>query len=225
MPQLAWWLYATDIALGLAHVVGVWAGSPGSKLRTFLNLDAEANLPTWYSSSQLLAIGVLFALAAYWRTDTARRGRVLIGLLAAVFVLLSLDETATIHEWLGQKSDALLLGGHRNGTAFWRTGIWMFVVGLPFVALFLSLLHAVREYLKPVPGVFGRLLGGALLLFGAALIPETIVNFIPKQSSARMIEVVIEEVGEMMGATTILWAAYTLVLATWATHNKRLTSH
>jgi hypothetical protein len=206
-------LYAIEVGLGTAYMLNFLAGRPIRKLTHFLDLDAEANLPTWYSSTQLCLVAILFGAVAYRGADSSRRGRVLTGLVAAAFLLLSMDETASIHEWLGKLSDALLAGGTRKGTMFARTGIWPFVIGVPSVAAFLWLLAAMRRHIAHAPGAFGRLLGGALLLFGCALIPEVFVNFVPAEST-RVIEVLIEELGEMVGTTTIAWGAYTLLLAT-----------
>jgi hypothetical protein len=61
-------------------------------------LDGEANVPTWYSASLLLLCASLLAIiaGAHRQRDTVYDIRWLI--LAVVFLLLSLDETAQLHE-------------------------------------------------------------------------------------------------------------------------------
>lgn len=61
-------------------------------------LDGEANVPTWYSASLLLLCASLLAIiaGAHRQRDTVNDIRWLI--LAVVFLLLSLDETAQLHE-------------------------------------------------------------------------------------------------------------------------------
>lgn len=71
------------------------------KLVELLSLSYEANLPTWYASSVLLACGLLLGAIA---ADVAARGGPRrfhwIG-LAAGFFFMSLDEAIEIHEHLG----------------------------------------------------------------------------------------------------------------------------
>jgi hypothetical protein len=61
-----------------------------------LRLDAEANLPTWFSSLQFALAGAACLAVAVAR----RRASWPWGLLGALMVLLSLDEVATLHERL-----------------------------------------------------------------------------------------------------------------------------
>lgn len=71
-----------------------------------LNWDGEANLPSWYSSTLLLIAAALLAQIGltppknqwtlYWRS------------LSAIFVALSVDETASIHEHLNGPMRSLL---------------------------------------------------------------------------------------------------------------------
>ena len=68
---------------------------PKSVLR-LLNLDEEANLPTWLSSSLLLLSSLLLWGISRSAGEYGRRW----GYLAVVFAALSLDETASIHELL-----------------------------------------------------------------------------------------------------------------------------
>lgn len=75
--------------LGHARVLGL--------VRLFA-LDEEGNVPTWYSSITLLACAALLAIAAldaYTRADRWRRHW---AALALIFLYLSVDEAATIHE-------------------------------------------------------------------------------------------------------------------------------
>jgi hypothetical protein len=89
-------LVSVDVLVVLLHVL-----TDGAEV---FNLDAEANVPTWYSSAKLLCIAVA-ALAA-WHAEGADAARGLKVLpnrwlwLAAVglFTVMSMDETAQIHE-------------------------------------------------------------------------------------------------------------------------------
>jgi hypothetical protein len=61
------------------------------------------------------------------------------------------DEVATLHERLGNKLDIFLPGGSRQNTLFSTTGIWMFAIGVPFLALVGFLFLSVRTYFRHTP--------------------------------------------------------------------------
>ncbi len=64
------------------------------------NLDAEANVPSWYQGMTLLACAVLLAVIAVARREAADRFARHWAGLAAIFAFMSLDELATFHEQL-----------------------------------------------------------------------------------------------------------------------------
>jgi hypothetical protein len=76
--------------------------------KRLLDLNTERNLPTWFSSTILLTAAVLLGGIA---TDGRRRHRTAWRFLAIVFVLLSLDETASIHEMTNAPLRAVLHSG------------------------------------------------------------------------------------------------------------------
>ncbi len=85
---------------GLTVELARYLGSldPESDLRSALSLSYEANLPTWYSSG-LLWTAALGLLCCGWREPGRDRARWWV--LAAIFMLLSLDESIELHENLG----------------------------------------------------------------------------------------------------------------------------
>ena len=64
---------------------------------------------------------------------------------------MSIDESVQIHEWLGAQSDILFAGGNRVGTAFENSGIWMFLFGLPFLAIFLLWAYSIKQFFSEKP--------------------------------------------------------------------------
>lgn len=76
-------------ALGHGNLLG-WVSA--------FNVNRESNIPTWYSSATLLAAAALLALIAYlkYAQKDGFAGRWL--LLAVIFLFLSCDETALLHE-------------------------------------------------------------------------------------------------------------------------------
>jgi len=203
-------LLVLDLALGLSFLANFLVGEPSRFLTYQINLAGEANVATWYASTKLFGIAILLALFAlpHFRRDNWRAW--LLAGLPLLFALLSADEVAQIHEKIGHKSDALLPGGSREETAFAITGIWMFVVGIPFLVALLTALYAIRDYFRESAGSLGLFVCGVLVWMFGALAIETFSNFPERQSLAITIVIFFEELFEMIGATLMLWATFRL---------------
>jgi hypothetical protein len=112
------WQVRALVALGvvsfasLGAAVAVIAALTGSDymhgFKRLLDLNTERNLPTWFSSTALLTAAALLGGIA---TDERRRHRPAWRFLAIVFVGLSVDETASIHEMTNAPLRALLHSG------------------------------------------------------------------------------------------------------------------
>ena len=203
-------LFAAEFAMCCAFVLTHQLLPHGAFLVRFFDLDGEANLAAWFGSAQWLIAGLLFGHFAWRRFKPAAiRSWVLLA-LPALFFLLSLDEVAQLHEGLGRKSDALLPNGSRHGTVFSTTGIWTFVLGLPFAALLLGLLAAVRPYFRAHRAVLPRVLIGMFVMLVGAIGMELFSNFVDRGTDLWMLQIMAEEVLEMVGATLVLWAGLDL---------------
>jgi hypothetical protein len=211
IPAFVLGFYLIDLVLGFAYLVNVSSGCQIETLNNFLNLEREANLPTWYSSLQLSIAAALLAIFAYWNFRLERASSWVLLLFPLLLLVLSMDESTEIHEWMGYKSDSLLPGGDRKNTPFYYTGIWMFLIGIPFLIGFTALLMTLRTYFRTTRGVLFKFLLGGFLLVGGATGVETATNFIPLRSWLFYSEIFLEEVLEMVGVTTILWGAYSLL--------------
>lgn len=81
--------------------------SYGDEVPLLFDVNTEATVPTWYSAGLLLAVaavcGVLVAVSVA-AGQSGRRWSV----LAAVFALMSLDETVALHERLGSTVEDVL---------------------------------------------------------------------------------------------------------------------
>jgi hypothetical protein len=209
-PILIVILYLGDLALVLAYGINLFFARMYSRLYEFLNLNGEANLPTWFSSMQWFYAAVLFGHFSYRNFKRSDIRTWWLALLAVMFLVLSLDEVAQIHEWLGSRSDALLPGGTRNNTVFHQTGFWIVLLGVPFLVVFLAIAVSIRRYLSQSPGAFTKLvMGMGLMLFGS-LVVEAMANFVVHRSMLHAVQISFEELFEMLGITTIVWAGYQL---------------
>ncbi|NNM29596.1 MAG: hypothetical protein HKO57_08740, partial [Akkermansiaceae bacterium] len=132
--------------------------SPHNYFTVFFSLSYEENLPTWYSSSILLiCAGLLAAIAIVLRRKegTVKRHW---WILCALFVYVSLDETATIHEHL---SGIFHTGGVLYYDWVIPAGIFVLVMGLYFLPFVLSLPPRTRNKFIVAGSIY---VGGALLM-------------------------------------------------------------
>ena len=160
------------LAVGLLTAAGVfsvfWSQIPlddfhlaearESFVRLFA-LDREANVPTWFSSSILLASAAFLGWiamnrrarqASFWRHWAT---------LAFVFLFMSLDETAQIHEMLTRPTSQLFdFGGVLYFSWVVPAGILMLVFGVVYLRFLRALPAETRNLF---------LLSGAVFLLGS----------------------------------------------------------
>ena len=177
-------LLTAELGLGLLHVGSQVFGPLHHSLERFVNLNKEGNLPSWFASTQLTLVGLVYAAFALREFRKGLRPWVL-PLLAVVFVGLSLDETAQIHERIGTISDALLAGGTRAGTTLFRTGIWPLLLGPLALLTFWAMWRSGAPYIQGQAARW-KIAGGLLLFLFSATLPELASNF-SRSSSADMI--------------------------------------
>jgi hypothetical protein len=126
----------------ISSCVRIRFGDPVARWTGLFDLDGEANVPTWFSSILLLRCAMA----------SARRG---LRPLAVVFVVLSLDEVAMMHE----RAAAALLEAHVP----WP---WPWVLGAAIVAgLAVVLVPALRAMARPERR--GVVAAGAIYVGGA----------------------------------------------------------
>jgi hypothetical protein len=213
IPALILIFFLVDVSLGLAYIVNELVGRPYPILTLFFNLDRESNLPTWYSSMQWFCVAIFLGLFAHSNFRVAQIRSWLLPVISLLFLALSVDEVARIHEWLGGKTEILLPGGDRANTIFPVTGIWMFVIGIPFLAAFVWLIFSIRMYFRHNPSAFIKIFVGMLITLGGAFGFETLTNFVAPGSMYEVLTVFSEEFCEIIGGTVVLWGSYELLLA------------
>jgi hypothetical protein len=130
-------------------------------------LDAgdENTIPSWFSSAQLLLCAFLLAAIALAQKRSGGRYRRHWGVLSLIFVLLSVDEAASMHEALGAELERLLAAS----AGFDPGGLISFFWVVPAAALTLVFLLAYLGFIAHLPGSTRRLflLAGALFVLGA----------------------------------------------------------
>lgn len=172
--------------------------TPSVTLNRALNLDGENTLVVWFSSSQLLFL----AAAAYFafRKDGSKSWL----LLAAGFLYLSIDETATLHESFGAAAYKDLISEN------YRSGDWMTLFAVPFALAVVLIIRKLLE-IRRVSRLSFRFGILGLTLWAAVLGFEVIdSNF--KELSLSYPEMlchplqIAEEFCELAGATSLLFS-------------------
>lgn len=212
MPGFIRGFLVVNVALAVAYLLNRLAGEPYEALTVFLDLNNELNLPTWYASIQWFAVAAVLALFAIPSVRRATPRSWLLLALPAVFLLMSLDEVAEIHERLGHLADLLLPGGLRAGSVVSVTGLWFAVLGIPFVVGFVVLIRALVPYLAISPRGRTKLVTGVGLFLLGAVGVEVLANVVVESSVLGTLQVLTEEMLEMVGATVSLWGAWELLL-------------
>jgi hypothetical protein len=174
---------------------GFWLREAQESFVRLFSLDREGNIPTWYQSGLLLLCCALSA--AIGRLSGADvRGRWL--LMAALFLCLSIDEAAIIHEMLIQP---MRLVFHTSGYFFYG---WVIPAAGLVVVVALYYLRFVLAL--PGPVRFRMILGAGVYVLGA-LVVESISGRIEEQNGrvlAYDLAAVVEETLEMVGMVAFI---------------------
>ena len=194
-----------ELCLIVAYWIDILIGEP-EPLHRLVNLDGEANIPAWFSSSQLL-FGCLVAwVTGLLRGSRDRPSRLFLFMTGSCFILMSVDETAQLHEGI-------------TGVIGTRYVDWLptfllthkGVIALLLIAA-LAVLRFIWRDLKAIWQWSRResllaLAGMCVFLLGAAGVETLGFKFLQLGSLVYKIEVTIEEFMEMFGASLIVYAA------------------
>lgn len=210
-------LLAADAVLIVLPAIDLALGSPFSKIRHLVSLDDETTLQAWYSSMQWFVAACLYGALFIYAYRSKLRGAVAVGLFASLCLAFSVDEIVWIHEWLGQKSDALLPGGTRKSTILSRTGIWPVLIGVPvLIALAIIVARARSLFFPHSPRAFRLLAIGLIVMFTGALAIELTVNALERPIQygwINFLQHASEEFMEMLGVTIIVWSGLEILQA------------
>src|SRR5215211_5069088 len=128
-------------------------------LRIF-DVGEERSIPTWFESIQFLLCSMLLAVIAVAKKQRNDRYSLHWSVLSAIFLLLSLDEVASIHEAIGAQSERLLHGT----TGLTPSGAISFFWVVPGAIFVIIVLLAYLRFLANLPQPTRR-----LFLFAGAL--------------------------------------------------------
>lgn len=211
---------ARSLLLGLLSfellLVGLYVILPGiqiPRLFRLFDLDVEGNIPAWFSSLQLFMIGFLLILAT--RRDSAPPPTSTFLILSGlVFIFLSMDEAAAIHEQISTvigRPD--WLPSFRGKRGYWIP-IYFVILGGLLIAARQNLIVCWTHFRHETTWM---LVGMAVFLMGAAGLEALAYEFLlqdfkPLNPAVYRVEVIGEEFLEMSGASLMLYAVLLFIL-------------
>ena len=187
---------------GMSYTYGVLKSGdhPVGVVRLF-NVDSELNIPTWYQSSTLLFCAILLAMIASAKKRAGARYALHWRALAIIFLFLSLDEEAAIHEMTIMPLRSALNAG----------GLLYFTWVIPGAAFVLLIGAAYLGFLADLPAKTRRLflVAGTTFVGGALGIEMVAGLFAQSYGGGDMRYIMIstvEELLEMVGIVVFIYA-------------------
>jgi hypothetical protein len=183
-----------------------------------LKVGADTSIPTWYSSIALLLCSVLLATIAATKKRQGERYATHWGVLSAIFLILSVDEVARIHEMVGNLSSysVVKLAGFSPGGFvyyFWVVpgAVFVLAVLLAYARFLLHLPRRTRLLLLVAGGVFvagaiGVEMLGSRLVFDVVQSRGKLRNASVDAQVMIEVAVAIEELLEMLGVVILVYA-------------------
>jgi len=155
------------------------------------DLEAESSLSVWFSSLQLLFIAVLCLFVSWFDREGEKGRRALLWRYGAlVFTVLSIDETAVLHEMFGGSMVRFFPGIPLSASLWWA---------IPYgVLIGIFLIFLVLTFRRRIGLLVLTLAGAGLWLLSVFL---EIFRLFPEWAN-----VALEEGAEMLGATAFLAA-------------------
>lgn len=192
-----WLLVGVAIVAGLGLAIELWhAHSHDAVVEALLpklSLSYESNLPTWFSSSLLLACGVAAGVIAAARPAWHRHWWA----MAAIATYISIDEASELHEHLG---------GHIGAG-----GVLYYDWVIPAAAILLVLVAAFVPFIRALaPATRMRLVIAGAVYVGGALLMELPLGWWAEQHGTDGLGYAlidwVEETLEMLGTSFALVA-------------------
>ncbi|MCB0034443.1 MAG: hypothetical protein KDE51_10510 [Anaerolineales bacterium] len=191
----------------LENVLGNARGEISSALLDLFSVNAEETIPTWYATLLLFtAAGLLFLIAALKKKKEQPYARHWFG-LAAIFLYLSMDEGAVIHEIASDVIEA------RFETSGYLTFPWVAL----FVPLVIVFALVYLRFLFHLPANTRYLFTAAGLLYvgGAAGIEVISANVYGESgiTFTYLAIATVEELCEMLGVVVFIYALLDYIAA------------
>jgi hypothetical protein len=173
------------------------------------NLEGENNLPTWYSSLALLLASAMLAIIGLHRKQEAKSWAWHWLILAIIFLCLSADEAASIHEMAASPIHQWLESRRHLESVLPVIGTAWLLAGIPFAAI---VFLAFCRFLLNLPAMTRALflIAGGLYITGTIGLEALGGRYIDQHGGSHTLTyevlVAIEEGLEMVGVIVFIYA-------------------
>ncbi|OGW78005.1 MAG: hypothetical protein A3C51_01660 [Omnitrophica bacterium RIFCSPHIGHO2_02_FULL_46_20] len=178
-----------------SNIINILLGEPSKSITRLIDMDTEANIPTWFSSI-LLFIAAFFAYRCSFLSKTHQNGKTIWQVLSLWLLVMSCDEVATIHEQVGFLINKYIFKFSRPGSH-----TWLLMIGPLAVIIVLSIGIKIKKYLNDSTKAARLLIIGALIYFFGSIVLESTLGFLSSNhlDILRRVEAMLEESFEMVG--------------------------
>ena len=121
----------------------------------------------------------------------------------ALFTLLSIEEAVSVHERF-ERAVVPLLGGSGIG------GYWSLMLGLPLAAAMVAIGIAYARLVHASFPTLAKAMAGATVFLAGSVAVDITADFIERNTIASVLAAALEEGGELVGVTFLIWAALDL---------------
>jgi hypothetical protein len=177
-----------------------------------LALDGEGNLPSWYSSVQLLfASAALGIIGLYRRQETNPYGWHWLT-LSLLFLCLAIDEASSIHEMAAPPIERWLETAGRLDSVLSIVGTPWLLAAIPFtIIVFLVFVQFLWNLPRATMILF--IIGGGLYVAGAVGVEDLAGHYLGNPGASEtftyQIMITVEEGLEMLGIVVFLYGLMT----------------
>lgn len=197
--------FGSVLILLVVYAANRWLGNPFETVGILFDVDGEANIPAWFSSMQLFCIGIAFLFLRLVMGKAP--GSRLFKAMGIVFIFLSMDEAAVIHEKItGVLKQVSWVPRFKGGR-----GIWITVYGLIgawfFIAFKEDMLLISRRFARPTMLFIS---GAGIFMLGGVVME--VLNYYQVFGTLQGLGPFMEEGAEMAGASFMLLGAGSALL-------------
>jgi len=188
-------------------------------LTPLFDLSTDSSIPTWYSSATLLISAILLAIISIGKKEEKDQLAVYWGVLAVIFLYLSIDEVGRIHENIGQMIKVKFTG-EAHGFVHYPWVIYGAALVLVVAVGYINFLRRIPFKTMLLMVISGAVyVGGAL---GMEMINARYDDLHGSQNLTYQMMTVFEEFLEMSGIAIFI---YTLMsyIATQSSHLRAAT--
>lgn len=179
---------------------------PSSTIRHLFDLNAEANIPTWFSSTQLFSLFVLCVI--YSREIEDKNLRNFYILMGLMFLFFSVDETSMIHEGISTAFKKLSIQSVFPDAH----GMWILVYPVILTILGSMYWKGLLAFLNEKKGRAIFIIGAVLFVIGGVVF-EVVGYYLPteqgEESIFNIIEITAEESFELLGQSLMVYSLLT----------------